>query len=619
MTGRKRFALAVLVLAAGGMPVGMTAAAPPAAAPAAVLDGPAPVHAIAMHGPPKYPPGFEYFDYVDPRAPKGGTLRLSRVGSFDSLNPFIIKGTPAEGWRLSHERLLERSQDEPFTLYARIAESLTVAPDRSWIAFTIRARARFHDGSPITADDVLFSWQTLKEQGRPNHRLYYREVAKAEVLGPRKIKFTFKGADNRELPLIVGLMPILSRRAFEGRVFGETALTPFLGSGPYKVAHVEQGRSIVYERVEDYWGRDLPFARGHFNFDRVRYDYFRDSTVELEAFKAGAVDLRVETDPTRWAYGYASPALKRGDIVRRAFENGRPAGMYGFVFNTRRRIFKNPDVRAALAFAFDFPWVNRTLYHGAYKRTASYFENSELAATAPPGPIERELLAPFEKELPPEVFAAPYRPPAGQGDGFSRDNLKRALAMLRGAGWRFRGEGMALPDGRPAAFEILLLHPRNERLALSFARRLAKLGLEVKVRTVDSAQYQYRLNTYDFDMILYWWDQSLSPGNEQAFYFGSAAARKDGTRNYPGIESAAADAMIERITAARDRAHLVGAARALDRVLQWGHYAVPLFHQPRDRVAYWNRFGLPDVTPLYGFQIETWWIDRAKARRIETR
>jgi microcin C transport system substrate-binding protein len=341
--------------------------------------------------------------------------------------------------------------------------------------------------------------------------------------------------------------------------------------------------------------------------------------VDLEAFKAGTVDLRVETDPTRWAYGYDSPALARGSVVLEEFPNGRPAGMYGFVFNTRRAIFKDPDVRAALAYAFDFPWVNRALYHGAYKRTASYFENSELAATAPPGPVELELLAPFRDRLPAEVFAAPYRPPAGQGDGFSRDNLKTALAMLRGAGWRFRGEGMVLPDGRPAAFEILLHHPRNERLALAFSRRLAKLGLAVKVRTVDSAQYQYRLNTYDFDMILYWWDQSLSPGNEQAFYFGSAAARKDGTRNYPGIENAAADAMIGHITAARDRAHLVAAARALDRVLQWGHYAVPLFHQPKDRVARWDKFGMPGVTPLYGFQIETWWIDRAKARRLEAR
>lgn len=577
-------------------------------------------HAIAMHGKPKYPASFSHFDYVNPDAPKGGQLRLSRLGSFDSLNPFIIKGKPADGWRLVHERLLERSRDEPFTLYARVAQSVSVAKDRSWIAFRLRNAARFHDGSSITAADIEFSWQTLKQQGRPNHRLYYRQVRKIEVSGTRSIKFFFKSANNWELPLIIGLMPILSKQSFSKRAFNKTTLKSFLGSGPYKVDIVEPGRSIIYRRVADYWGRNLPFARGHYNFDTIRYDYFRDSTVALEAFKAGTVDLRVETDPTRWTFGYKSTALKQGEIKLQEFSNGRPEGMFGFAFNTRRAIFKNPSVRAALAHAFDFPWVNRTLYHGAYKRTASYFEKSELAANKPAGPLERKLLNPFRAQLKPDIFATPYKPPAGAGDGFGRENLKQAFKMLNQAGWQFRDGKMYVPEtNRPAQFEILLRQPRNERLALSFARKLRKLGINVKVRTVDTAQYQYRLNTYDFDMILYWWDQSLSPGNEQAFYFGSGAARTDGTRNYPGIQSPVVDAMIGHITAARDRTHLVAAARALDRVLQWGHYVVPLFHQPKDRVARWDKFGIPKKTPLYGFQLNAWWIDPVKAKAIKNR
>ncbi len=577
-----------------------------------------PAHAIAMHGQPKYPPGFSHFDYVNPQAPKGGTLRLSRLGSFDSLNPFIIKGKSADGWRLVHERLLERSRDEPFTLYARVAQTVHVSKDRSRVTFTINPAARFHDGSPITAADVRYSWQTLKSQGRPNHRLYYRQVERVETTGLRSVTFIFKSANNWELPLIIGLMPILSKQAMAGRTFNTTTLKPFLGSGPYKIETFEPGRSITYARVENYWGRDLPFARGRFNFDRIQYDYFRDSTVALEAFKAGAVDLRVETDPTRWSFGYRSPALKRGTIMLQEFSNGRPEGMYAFAFNTRKAIFKDPSVRAALAHAFDFPWVNRALYHGAYKRTASYFEKSELAASESADPLERKLLAPFRAQLSPDIFAAPYRPPAGIGDGFSRANLKRALEMLKNAGWRFHDGKMHLPKShQPAKFEILLRQPRNERLALSFSRKLRKLGIDVRVRTVDTAQYQYRLNTYDFDMIIYWWDQSLSPGNEQAFYFGSGAARTQGTRNYPGIQSPVADAMIGHIIAARDRKQLIAAARALDRVLQWGHYVVPLFHQPKDRVARWDKFGIPEKTPLYGFQINAWWTDPVKAKRLK--
>ena len=583
------------------------------AAPAAA-DG----HAIAMHGEPKYGPGFTHFDYAAPEAPKGGTLVLGRTGSFDSLNPFLIKGVPAAGSDLVFERLLGRSRDEPFTLYGRIAESVRVPPDRSSVTFTIRAGARFHDASPITADDVLFSLDTLRRQGRPNHRLYYSLVARAEKLGERKVRLVFGAGGNREMPLIMGLMPILSKRYYRDVDFARTTLVPPMGSGPYRVAAVEAGRSITYARRPDYWGRDLPVNRGRFNFDEVRIDYYRDSTAALEAFKAGRVDFRIEADPGRWAGAYASPALDAGAIVRRQVRHGRPAGMYAFAFNTRRPLFRDRRVRAALAYALDFEWINKTLFHGAYRRTASYFENSELAATAPPSATERALLEPFRERLPGEVLSQLYRPPSA-ANGTIRQRLRSAMRGLRSAGWSSRDGAMRTAAGAPARFEILLVNPRDERLALEFRRKLARLGIEVSVRTVDSAQYQQRLNEYDFDMILYQWDASLSPGNEQAFYWGSAAAGEVGTRNYPGIRDAAVDAMIGRLADARDRRALIDATRALDRLLQWGHYVVPLFHLPADRILYWDRFGRPPVTPLYGYQLDTWWFDAERAARLPKR
>ncbi|MDP6262518.1 MAG: extracellular solute-binding protein [Rhodospirillales bacterium] len=576
-------------------------------------------HAIAMHGPPKYGPDFEHFDYADAAAPKGGSLILSRTGAFDSLNPFIIKGVPAAGLDLVFERLLKRSQDEPFTLYGRIAESVEVPDDRSSVTFTLRRQARFHDGSPITADDVIFSVETLRKKGRPNHRLYYRLVERMEKLGRRKIKLIFKDASNREMPLIMGLMPILSKSYYQGVEFERTTLVPPLGSGPYRIEAVDPGRSVSYRRDPGYWGRDLPVNRGQYNFDLVRYDYYRDGVVALEAFKAGLVDLRPETDPGRWASGYASPALKRGDILLEEFPHGRPAGMYGLVFNTRRPVFRDRGVRAALVHAFDFEWINKTLFHGAYERTASYFENSELAAAAPPTPAELALLEPYRDRLPAEVFSDVYRPPKSDGSGQGRGGLKRAMRLLQAAGWTFRGGRAFTAGGQPAAFEILLIDPRNERLALEYRRKLARLGVVARVRTVDSAQYQYRLNTYDFDMIVYLWDESLSPGNEQAFYWGSAAAGKEATRNYPGIAEPAADAMIAKITAGGGRSQLIAATRALDRILQWGHYVVPLFHLRGDRLAYWNRFARPAMTPIYGYQLDTWWEDRERTVRLPRR
>jgi len=569
-------------------------------------------HGIAMHGSPKYKPNFKHFDYVNPMAPKGGTLVLSRVGSFDSVHPFIIKGVPAQGSGLVYERLLVRSRDEPFTLYARIAKTVEMPEDRTSVTFALRPEAQFHDGTPILASDVAFTWRTFRDKGRSNHRLFYKEVAKVDVLGPRKIRFQFRPGGNRELPMIMGLMPVLSEGYYKNIQFEKTTLKPPMGSGPYKLETVDQGRSVTYRRVKNYWGKDLAVNRGRYNFGTVRFDYYRDQVVALEAFKAGLVDLRHEKDPGRWATGYASPAFAQGKIIKGEFSHGLPGGMKGFAFNTRRQIFKDRKVRQALAFAFDFEWVNKNFFHNSYARTDSYFTNSELAARGLPSAAERALLKPFQKSLPPEVFEKSYQPPHTDGKGSDRKGLRTAMKLLRKAGWKLQGKRMMTATGTLAKFEILLVNPRNERLALAYARKLRRMGIGVKVRTVDSSQYQFRLNAYDFDMIIYWWDESLSPGNEQAFYWSSGSADTEGTRNYPGIKSPAVDAMIKHLVSARTRSDLVTATRAMDRVLQWGHYVVPLFHLRKDRLAYRDKFGFPVPSPLQGYQLDTWWVKTDK-------
>jgi microcin C transport system substrate-binding protein len=569
-------------------------------------------HGIAMHGEPKYTAGFKHFDYVNPNAPKGGTMVLSRVGSFDSVNPFIIKGVPAQGAGLTYERLLVRSRDEPFTLYARIAKSIDMPEDRSSVTFTLRPEARFHDGTPILASDIAFTYRILREEGRTNHRLFYKEISKVDILEPHKIRFSFYPGGNRELPMIIGLMPVLSEAYYRDIPFNRTTLTPPLGSGPYELASVEQGRSVTYRRVDNYWGKDLAINRGRHNIDVIRYDYYRDQVVALEAFKAGLIDLRHETDPGRWTTAYASTALTRGDIIKRTFLHSLPGGMKGFVFNTRRTIFKDRNVRRALAFAFDFEWINKNFFHNSYVRTESYFSNSELAAKGLPSESEADLLKPFQASVPPEVFSKIYSAPKTLSQGSDRKNFRTAINLLRNAGWKLEDKRMITLTGKPAKFEILLVNPRNERLALAYARKLNRLGIEVSVRTVDSSQYQFRLNAYDYDMIIYWWDESLSPGNEQAFYWSSQSADTEGTRNYAGIKSPAVDALIKKLVSAKTRSDLVTATRAMDRVLQWGHYVVPLFHLPKDRVAYWNKFEFPLPPPLQGYQLDTWWFNIKK-------
>ena len=586
--------------------------------PAAAQEEPKPAHGVAMHGDLKYGPDFTNFDYADPNAVKGGTVTFASIGTFDSLNPYILKGVPAAGLGLVFQSLTTQAEDEAFSEYGDIAESIIMPEDRSWVAFDLRPEARWQDGRPITVEDVIFSLEILKSEGHPFYRAYYKNVVKAEKVGERRVKFTFEGGINRELPLIVGQMPILPKHYFEGREFARATLDPPVGSGPYRIKKVDPGRTIVYERVRDWWGADIPVNKGRFNYDEVRYEYYRDSDVALEAFKAGQYDIRLENTAKLWATGYQSPALDKGWIKKEEIPFEGAAGMQGFVFNTRRSIFKDPRVRRALAYAFDFEWTNKTLFYGAYTRTESYFANTELAARGLPGPKELELLEPFRDRLPPEVFTEEYRAPRTDGSGNIRKNLRIALRMLREAGWEVQDGVLTNREtGEAMRFEILLVSPAFERIAGPFVRNLKRLGIEARIRTVDTSQYQNRLDDFDFDMIVTVWGQSLSPGNEQRNYWSCEAAETPGSRNYAGICDPAVDYLIDRIIQAPTREDLVVATRALDRVLLWGHYVIPHWHTRVIRVAYWDKFGRPQITPRYGLDLFAWWVDPAKQAALE--
>ena len=567
------------------------------------------VHGIALYGTPKEPPGFTHFSYVNPDAPKGGRLTMSAYGSFDSLNPLIVKGVAANGIRdFVIESLMARGLDEPFTLYGLIAETVEMPDDRSSITFHLNPKARFSDGAPITADDVLFSFQLLRDKGRPNHRTYFAKVAKAERLSDRDVRFTFDSAGDREIPLILGLMPVLPKHLVNPDTYENTSLEAPIGSGPYRVGKVDPGRSITFERDPNYWGRDLPVNRGRFNFDAIRFDYFRESSVMFEAFKTGQVDLWAEDDPRRWANGYDFPAAKDGRVVKRDFDIGLPAGMTALVFNTRRKVFSDARVREALIYLFDFEWINRTLYAGLYSRTQSYFERSILASPGHPADAtERALLAPFPGAVEPEIMAGTYRFPATDGSGRNRQNQTQAFQLLKEAGYTLESGRLIGPDGRQLSFEILAASTSQEALLLSFARDVERLGIEVKLRVVDSAQYQARLTNYDYDMMQNYWPSSLSPGNEQLFRWSAAAAKTPGTYNFAGVENPAADAMIQAMLAAKTEEEFVSAVRALDRVLLSGDYVIPLFYIPKQWVAYWMRLKQPETTPLFGYNVESWW------------
>ncbi len=575
-----------------------------------------PAHAIAMHGTPKYQPGFRHFDYVNPAAPKGGTLRVAVQGTFDSFNPFIPKGNAGAG--NPYESLLASSADEPFTQYGLIAETIEVPRDRSWAVFTLRPQARWHDDKPITVDDVIWSLETLKTRGQPFFRFYYGGVAGAEQIGPRQVKFTFSDRGNRELPLIVGQLPILPKHYWESRDFEKTTLEPPLGSGPYRVTDFEPGRYVVTERVTDYWGAKLPVNVGQNNFDRIRYDYYRDDTVIRQALKAGEIDFRLENQAKAWALDYDVPAVQRGWLIKEEIRHFSPTGMQAFVYNTRRELFSDRTVREALAYAFDFEWTNRNLFFGQYARTESYFSNSELAAAGLPEGRELNVLDRYRERVPIELFHRPYKAPSTDGSGWPRENLARAFALLEEAGWVVRDMKLVNEDtGAGFSFEILLVSPAFERIVLPFVRNLKRLGIDARVRLVDQSQYINRIRSFDFDMIVSGWGASESPGNEQRSYWTSAAASSPAASNYAGVNDPVVDELVELLINAPDRKSLVARARALDRVLLFGYYVIPQWHLRMQRVLYWDKFSRPEVTPRTGTSIDYWWFDEAKAARLE--
>jgi peptide/nickel transport system substrate-binding protein len=569
----------------------------------------APATGIAMHGEPAQPKDFSHFRYASPDAPKGGRLVLAKRGSFDSLNPLIVKGVSAEGIRdYVYESLLARAYDEPFSLYGLIAETVETPEDRSYVEFTLNPAAKFSDGKPITVDDVIFSFELLRDHGRPNHRSYYQKVSRAEKTGERKVRFTFDGSGDREMPLIMGLMPVLPNHIIDPETFEKTSFVPPVGSGPYLVGEVKPGKSITLTRDPNYWAAHLPVTRGQFNFDEIRYDYYRDAGSLFEAFKAGAIDARPEDDPTRWTEGYDIPPVRDGRIVQEAFPVATPAGMSALVFNTRRPLFADARVRQALIRLFDFEWINRTLYHSQYARTESYFARSDLSSHGRPADArERALLASYASEVKPAIMDGTFAFPVSDGSGENREGRKEALALLEAAGFRQENGRLLDKSGLPVSFEILAATRAEERLLLTYARALKEVGIDARIRQVDSAQYQQRKLTYDFDMIQYDWPVSLSPGNEQSFRWGSEAATTDGTYNFAGVKSAGVDAMIRALLEAKDNETFVSAVRALDRLLLSGDYVVPLFHLPKQWLAYWSRLKHPADTPLYGYQIDTWW------------
>ena len=577
-------------------------------------------HGVAMHGAPKYGPGFTHFDYVNTDAPKGGHVRLSRTGTYDSLNPFILKGVSAVFLGLTFESLMASSSDEAFSQYGLIAGKVEFPADRSSVTFTLRDEARWHDGTPITVDDVIFSYEALTTKGNPFYRVYYGNVAKVEDLGGRRVKFSFSEGENRELPLIVGQLAILPKHYFEAHDFEKTTLEPILGSGPYRVELVEAGRAISYRRVVDYWGADLPVNSGRHNFESIRIDYYRDDTVALEAFKAHEFDWRMENTAKVWAKSYDGPAVETGLIQKVEIAHEEPTGLSAFVFNMRRPIFADRRVREALGLVFDYEWTNKNLFFGAYTRTRSYFSNSELASSGLPSESELALLEPYRGRIPDEVFTKEFVPPKTDGSGKIRRSLRAANKLLREAGWRVVDEKLTHGEtGAPFEFEFLLQSGGAfERIAQAFARNLERLGITMHIRLVDPAQYQNRIQEFDFDMMWGGFGQSLSPGNEQRDFWSAAAADVPGSRNVIGIRDPVVDELIETLIAAPDREELIAATRALDRVLLWGHYVVPLWHLRSYRLAYWDIFGRPEITARYdhGFP-STWWVDPVRLQAVE--
>ena len=598
--GRTRHGiLASIAVALGLLPVAFAAKAETAES-----------YAIAMHGAPVLPADFAHMPYAKPDAPKGGRLVWGLLGTFDSLNPFVVRGLALQQIRgFVVESLMSRGNDEAFTLYGLLARSVETDDARSYVTFRLDPRARFSDGKPVLADDVLFSWALLRDRGRPNHRQYYAKVAKADALDALTVRFDFGGSNDRELPLILGLMPVLPRHAVDPETFEETTMTGPVGSGPYRVSAVRPGASVTLTRNPDYWGRDLPANRGLWNFDEVRLDYYRESNGQFEAFKRGLYDFRVEHEPLRWHDGYDFPAARSGELIRDTIQTGMPQPSEYLVFNTRRALFSDVRVRRALTLLFDFEWINRNYFFGLYARAGGFFAGSELSAYGRAADDrERELLKPDLAQLPSDILDGSFRLPVTDGSGRDRAALRSALTLLSEAGYELDGTVLRQRASKiPLTFEILVTTRDQERIALAYQRDLKRAGIEASVRAVDPVQFDQRRLGYEFDMLQNRWDQSLSPGNEQSFYWGSQAADIPGTRNYMGAKDPAIDAMIAALLEARERPEFVSTVRALDRTLMSGFYAIPLFNAAEQWIARWNRIERPSTIALTGYLPETWW------------
>ncbi|ORE95980.1 ABC transporter periplasmic protein [Stappia sp. 22II-S9-Z10] len=583
---------------------GLTVAAHPAAA----------QYGISMHGDLALQPG-DPLPYADPQAPQGGRMTFGVLGTFDNLNVMIPRGSFAPGLRdaifgnLVYESLLERNASEPFSLYGFLASDVSVPPERDSVTFTIDPRAAFSDGHPITSEDVAFSLELLRDEGRPYMRSHYGKVEAIETPDARTVTFRFPNANDRELPLILGLMPILPAHATDRESFGRTTFTPPIGSGPYRLGTVNPGRDITYVKNPDYWGNDHALNQGRYNAHEIVFRFFRDETAMFEAFKAGNTDFQQEGDAARWTTGYDFPAARDGRVVRETIPLGIPRGMYAFVFNTRRAPFDDINVRRAMNHLFDFPWINANLFSGQLARTDSYFTASELASTGrPASDAERALLAPFPDAVAPAIMDGTWTPPVLDGSGRDRTAVREALRLFAEAGWRIDNGRLLNEDGAPFTFEIMVATRDDERIALAFQRLLRPVGISADIRYVDSTQYNARLLGFDFDMIRAYWPASLSPGNEQIHRWSVAAAAQEGSFNYAGATEPAADAMIDAMLAAQDRPAFVDAVRALDRVLLSGVYVIPLYHSPAQWVAYAARLAHPEQQSLYGFELETWWV-----------
>lgn len=575
-------------------------------------------HGISLYGDLKYGPDFHHFDYVNPDAPKGGKLLQSSIVAFDTLNPFTLKGNAAAGIGLIYDSLMVSSADEPSSMYGLIAREIELPQDRSFAIFHLDPRAKFQDGSDITAEDVKFSYEILLEKGSPVYRQVFSQIEGAEIIDELTVKFTFKPGNNRETPLTVAGISIMPKKFWDGKDFAKTTFEIPVGSGAYKVASIEAGRRITYERDPNYWAANLPVNRGQNNFDTIQYDTYLDPEVQRQAFLAGEYMIRSEHSSRDWNTAYNTPAVERGDIQKEFMPDNLPVGMQAYVMNNRLPIFSDQRVRRALQYGFDFQWLNRAMFYGAYSRTDSFFVNSELAATGIPTGDELALLEPYRDQLPARLFTEPYTLPDFDAPNGRREALREAMTLLNEAGWEVRDKVLVNKEtGQPFRFELIIRQPGLEKIALVVKSRLKQLGVEMDIRLIDTGQWVNRIQAFDFEVTTFWWQQSLTPGNEQRVFWSSEAADQPGSRNFAGIKNPVVDAMIENITSANSWEELVAATRALDRVLLWGDYVIPQYYLGGDRMVWWNIFGRPDEVPLQGMSVMRWWIDPEKAAKLQ--